>query len=322
MRLFYQHVVRYALRHKVLAAVNVLSVALGAAVFLAVQIVNQSATRAFEAGVDVVAGRAQLEARGRIPVQLWLALKKVPGCTAATPLAEGLVTLPDYEGEYLHLLGVDPFTNKPFQAFKVSNFDADSWFGDPSAVAITRKFAERHHLGPGDAIRVQVGEREVTLRVKFTIEADDADSHFAVMDIGWAQEVLGQSDFLSAVLFRLDDPRHPEAAIAALRRLLPKDVVVRSPEQRSAQIAFLLAGFQLNLTALSLISLLVGTFLIYNTITASAVRRRTEIGILRAVGGSQALVRSLFLGEAALYGAAGSVLGCFLGVLLAQGLVR
>ncbi|HEY0794044.1 MAG TPA: FtsX-like permease family protein [Chthoniobacterales bacterium] len=327
MSFFRQHVLRYALQHKLLAAVNVLSVALGAAVFLAVQIVNQSASRAFAAGVDVVAGRAHLEARGSLPVELWPRLKAVPGCTAVTPLVEGLITVPEFPGEYLHLLGIDPFTNEPFQTFKVQDargqsFDADQWFGDPAAVAVSRAFADKHHLHVGDPFRVQVGEREVTLRISFYIDVGEADSHFAVMDVGWAQELLGQPTRLTAVLFRLQDPQRPEPVIERLRQLLPPNAVVRSPEQRSAQVANLLAGFQLNLTALSLVSLLVGVFLIYNTVTASAARRRTEIGILRSIGGSRGLVRFLFLSEAGLYGVVGSVLGCFLGVLLARALVR
>ena len=50
----------------------------------------------------------------------------------------------------------------------------------------------------------------------------------------------------------------------------------------------MLAGFQLNLAAMSLVSLLVGMFLIYNTIEASVVRRRSEIGILRSLGATRA----------------------------------
>jgi len=64
VRFFLEQVVRYALRHKVLAAINILSVALGVAVCLAIQIANQSAISAFRASVDVVAGRANLETRG------------------------------------------------------------------------------------------------------------------------------------------------------------------------------------------------------------------------------------------------------------------
>ena len=48
----------------------------------------------------------------------------------------------------------------------------------------------------------------------------------------------------------------------------------------------MLRAFRWNLRILSYISLLVGAFLIYNTIAVSVVRRRTEIGILRALGTS------------------------------------
>ena len=86
--------------------------------------------------------------------------------------------------------------------------------------------------------------------------------------------------------------------------------MVQEPGERSGQVEHMLSGFELNLTAISMISLLVGVFLIYNTVTASVVRRRGEVGILRALGASRAKVRWLFLGEAALYGIIGSVAGC------------
>src|SRR5260370_28440776 len=103
--------------------------------------------------------------------------------------------------------------------------------------------------------------------------------------------------------------------------MVPADVVVEEPEQRGNQVEKMLAGFELNLTALSMVSVVVGAFLIYNTVTASVTRRRSEIGILRALGASRAKVRWLFLGEATLYGAIGSVIGCVGGVLLANLLV-
>ena len=72
---------------------------------------------------------------------------------------------------------------------------------------------------------------------------------------------------------------------------------------------------------MSLVSLLVGMFLIYNTIEASVVRRRHEIGILRSLGATRGEVRWLFLGEAVVLGAIGIALGMAGGYLLARGLV-
>ena len=326
MRFFIQHVVRYALRHKFLAVINIASVALGVSVYLAIQIANWSATEAFKAGVDVVAGRANLEARGIFDDELFPRLQKVAGVTAATPLVEGLVTLPGYPGEYLHILGVDPFTNSVFENFKVGrstneSFDADAWFGNPKSIAVTKSFADLHKLKPGDSIRIKLGEREIDLVLSFILEARDGDSRFAAMDIGWAQELLGLQGKLTCVLFRLSDPMNPGPVSERIQQIVPGDGVVQQPEQRSSQVEKMLAGFQLNLTALSMVSLLVGVFLIYNTVTASVVRRRSEIGILRALGVSRAKVRWIFLGEAALYGVIGTLSGCLAGVLLANTLV-
>jgi putative ABC transport system permease protein len=327
VRFFVEHVVRYALRHKVLAAINILSVALGVAVYLAIQIANQSAISAFRASVDVVAGRANLETRGLMSDARFPELQKVTGVVAATPVVEGLVTLPDFPGEYLRILGVDPLTNSAFKNSKIEGLETDranasAWFSDPAAVAVTSQFAQAYHLNQGDSLRIDVNGHQARLVLRFVLRQKDGESRFAVMDIGWAQELLHLQGKLTTVLFRISDPNNPGPVRDQLQRLLPPDVVVQAPEQRSEQVEQMLAGFQLNLTALSMVSLLVGVFLIYNTITASVMRRRSEIGILRALGASRQRIRSMFLAEAALYGAIGGIIGCAGGVLLANLLVR
>jgi putative ABC transport system permease protein len=323
---FVRHVVRYALKHKALAVINILSVALGVAVYLAIQIANRSATSAFRAGIDVVAGKANLQTEGIINDVLFPSLQKVDGVVAATPIVEGLVTLPDHPGEYLRILGVDPLTNDEFENAKIEDdiesSDVTSWFSDPAAVAVTKQFADAHHLHRGDALRIKVNGRDATLRLRFVSRQKDGGNHFAIMDIGWAQELLQLQGKLTTVLFRIRDPNRPALVRDQLQSLLPPDVLVHAPEQRSKQVEEMLAGFQLNLMALSMVSLFVGVFLIYNTISASVVRRQGEIGILRALGASKRRICLLFLSEATLYGALGGIIGCAGGVVLANFLVR
>ncbi|OAI43402.1 hypothetical protein AYO41_01940 [Verrucomicrobia bacterium SCGC AG-212-E04] len=332
-RLFRWHVVRGIARHKLLAALNILSVALGVAVFLAIQIANHSANRSFVASIDLVAGKANLEARsaaGLIDENLLPKLARAPGVKAATPLVEGYLTLPDYRGEYLQILGVDPFTNGPFATFAIETanrqrLDIEAWLRDPGSLALSEEFARRYGLKVGDKLRVAVNGRERSLTIRFLMRLTESpagsNSRVGAMDIAWAQELFGRTGNLSSIQLLLEEPARAEAMAVEVQKLVPADVNILVPGQRSGQVQRMLASFELNLSALSMVSLLVGMFLIYNTIAASVVRRRAEVGILRAVGASRVDVLALFLGEALLMGIFGVLLGLAGGILLSGYLV-
>ena len=83
----------------------------------------------------------------------------------------------------------------------------------------------------------------------------------------------------------------------------------------------MIAAFEINLQAMSLLALVVGLFLIYNTVTFSVVQRRGVIGILRSLGATRAQVFAFILGEALILGAVGTVLGLALGVIMGRGAV-
>jgi putative ABC transport system permease protein len=329
-RIFWWHVVRYLRRHPLLGLLNILSVALGVAVYLATQIANQSANRAFAASVHLVAGKAELEITapaGHLAETILPQVAAVSGVSAATPLVQGFVSLRDFRGDYLEVLGIDVFTNGPFRTFDPSNFEAGGfdiprWLGNPDSIAVSEEFVRQHHLKAGDKIRVRAGGNDRELEIGFLLRKDETfDPHFAAMDIGWAQELFGRRGELSVIQLKLVNPRERETTIAALRQFLPKDVRVAPPARRTEEVDKMLGGFQLNLTMMSLVSVLVGMFLIYNTVSASVVRRQHEIGILRSLGVTRNQVRMLFLGEAVVLGAVGSFLGLIGGLLLARFLV-
>jgi putative ABC transport system permease protein len=329
-RIFRWHVLRSLRRHPLLGLLNILSVALGVAVYLATQIANHSANRAFAATVDLVAGKAELEITapgGKVPETIWPQVLAVPGISAATPVVQGFVALPDFPGDYLEILGIDIFTNGPFRTFDPTNFDnsdldLQKWLGPPGAIAVSEEFVRQHRLKRGDKIRARIGVVDRELEIGFLIRKDDAfDPHFAAMDIGWAQELLGRRGELSVIQLKLENSRERETTIVALRQFLPKDVRVAAPARRTEEVDKILGGFELNLTMMSLVSVLVGMFLIYNTVSASVVRRQHEIGILRSLGATRNEIRMLFLAEAIVLGAIGSFLGLIGGVILARFLI-
>ena len=324
--LFQRQILRTITRHPVLLALNIGSIALGVAVFLAIQIANRSASQSFRAGIEMVAGRANLEIRGDIDERVLPQIEKLAGVTAAAPVIESLVTLPGNPGEYLRIVGLDPFSGRELRTFELlgagrESLDFERWLRDPSVIAVSADFAARILPGLKQPLRVLAAERLAVLDPAFIIEPDDAaaasDPRLVAMDIGWAQELLGKAGRLSAILL-LVDPDQVKEVTAAIKMLVPDNIEVSPPARRGDQVESMLGAFQLNLTALSLVSVLVGAFLIYNTVSASVIRRQPEIGILRALGASRAEIRLLFLGEGGVAGVAGTILGILLALPLAS----
>jgi len=331
-RLFFLHSLRHFARHRALTALNVAGVALGIAVFVSVQIVNHSALQSFRASVDLVAGRANLEVVGNgLPFSeaAYPALRNHPALAAATPLVEEMAFLPDYPGEYLQVLGVDLFSNSAFRTYRLSDASgerpAPDFLTDPRVIAITHELADRLGLKIGDTLRLRVPAGVLPFRIgsliAFDADLPGADPQFAVLDIASAQENFSLGGKLTRISCRLAPGWTPAQAVAALQPLLPPGAVIQPPQRRGKQVENMVGAFQLNLTALSLVSLLVGMFLVYNTVSASVVRRRAEIGLLRALGLGPAQVRGLFLAEALLLGSAGLIVGLPAGFLLAKSLI-
>ena len=148
------------------------------------------------------------------------------------------------------------------------------------------------------------------------------DGNFALMDIAAAQlaaERLGVVDYVDLLLPKESDP---DQVLAAIRGRLPAGLVAELPDAAYGRGETMVSAFQFNLTALSTVSLVVGLFLIYNTVSISVASRRAEIGMLQAVGAGRVAVLNLFLAEAVLLAACGVVVGLPLGRLLAGSAVH
>jgi putative ABC transport system permease protein len=158
----------------------------------------------------------------------------------------------------------------------------------------------------------------VRLRVAAVLPPDIAgiDSSVVFVDIATAQEAFGKIGRLDRIDCIVDPARLAQTA-AAVRRVLPPGVRAIEPRVRTGEITRMLRSFQLNLAALSYIALLVGMYLIYNTVAISVVQRRPEIGTLRALGVRRGQILRTFLAEGALFGVVGSLAGLVIGAALA-----
>jgi putative ABC transport system permease protein len=111
------------------------------------------------------------------------------------------------------------------------------------------------------------------------------------------------------------------AAADRIRRLLPPGVELIDAAGRNSATARMTHAFEINLRAMSLLALLVGSFLIHNTMTFAVLQRRPLLAQLRILGVTRREVLREILGEAALLGLVGGVLGLGLGLVAAETLV-
>ncbi len=320
---------RYLLRHPWQLGLSLLGVALGVAVVVAVDLANQSAGRAFELSTASLTGATTHQVLGGprgIPEAWYVALRTRHGVRQAAPVVEGQARLVAAPERSLRFLGVDPLAEGDFRGGFAALTQQDTLgnlLSRPDRVAMLASDLEELGLEVGDRAEFEVGGRSRTLTVAAALRPErELDARglrdVVVMDIGAAQSLLGRQGWLDRVDLILPDA----GAVARMESLLPADAQLLEAEARNAALQQMASAFQLNLTAFSLLALVVGAFLIYNTMTFSVVQRRQLLGLLRAVGVTRAQIFRLILLEALLIGAVGTVAGLLLGVALSHVLLE
>lgn len=330
---------RYWQHHFGTLLLTVLGVALGAAVFVAIQVANHSVLASFKDSLDATSGRANLQVNGGtngLPDSLFLNIKKQQWqdsrIQAALPVLADSLYSPTLQNT-LYVQGIDFFsafdfikgedaTNSPASPNQFSPTESTfALLTEPNTIAISSEVAKRAHLKVGSIIKFNVGTDIVSMRVVDIWNTSQAKraygGDFAAVDIATAQEILQKKGKLSRIDLIVQEDAIP-SIISKLQKIVPPDATVERPAQRSQQIADMLAAFQLNLTALSCVALFVGLFLVNNAIASAVVRRRHEVAVLRTIGASRRQLMILFQSEAAVMGFVGSVLGLLLGIWLAQ----
>jgi len=146
--------------------------------------------------------------------------------------------------------------------------------------------------------------------------------NLAVMDIYATQKVFGRGRKFDRIDLAVKEGVTLAQCRSALERRLGPAFDVRPPAARGQQFESMMQGYSASLNVSSAFALFIGLFIIYNSFSIAVTQRRTEIGILRALGATRRQIGKLFLGESGVLGLLGSALGIGLGMLLAEGLVR
>jgi putative ABC transport system permease protein len=333
-RAIFEAIRRHASERPARTVLTIAGIALGVAVAVAIRAANVHVLDSFQRSVTSVAGRATIQVSGGdlgLDERVVAIIRQHPDVRSATPILQmvGRLATGAHAGGALTIVAMDLF-----EAADVKDIRFDDRTGDdpslktllsPDAILIGARLAEEWSVQPGDALDVAVGggTYRVTVRGILNPHATQTSiwDRLAVMDIAAAQVtfgMLGRVDRYDVVT----DPNRPiDAMIRALRSSLPAGLTVERPTTRNEQVEHMVRAFQLNLSVLSAVSLLIGLFLVYNTVSFAVVQRRREIGILSVMGLSRRGISLLFIAESAFMGLLGGLLGTVGGMLLAEHLV-
>ena len=320
-RYFYRTVSAHWRTNPVLYGLTVLGVALGVASVISIRILNQSAVASFAAGVHTIGGAADVVVTGKggtLPDRAFALVLATPGVGAAWPVFETTVSVQGRPDAFVRLLGVDLLA--PARDFRdaLSELapDADA-VGEPGWAAVTPELAAAMGWSAGDRFEARAGAHVGALRVGAFIDmrrwGASGSRRALVMDIADAQSLFGGSGTLHRIGVQAAPGTEPALLAARLERRLGRGAEAATPSERAGQAQQLLGAFRLNLTALSMVSLLVGAFLVFSSMRACLVWQRREFGLLRSLGSTPAQVLTLILGEAALLGVMGVAVGILAG---------
>lgn len=313
---------------------TVLGVAFGLALWVAIKAINKSTLHSFRASIEAVAGKAALTVsggEGGFTEDVIAAIAKTPGVAHAVPMivTRGHFAAKGPEARTLMILGVDLLKEQAVRTYKTSDEemieDPLVFLNQPDSIILTRAFARENGLKIDSTFELATasGKKRFTVRGLLSPEgpAKAYGGALAIMDIDGARLTFGKEGKVDRVDVVTREGEDVQIVIDRLKTALGPSLDVLRPESQSAEMENLVKSFQVMLEFFSTLSLLVGLFMVFNSVSIAVAERRREIGTLRALGATRARVLTIFLCEAAFVGFLGSLLGAWLGKIMSARLV-
>jgi putative ABC transport system permease protein len=317
---------RHVNRHRVRTALGFTAVLLGVALYVSADVANESVLAALQGSGRELAGSARWQVmRARsigIELGMLAAVRALPGAVAA-PVIQTSATMVEPAPAPLYILGVDLASESSLRLWRAAgaagSLDpaaAVATLMTPDAILLARPLAQAHGIAPGAriALDTRAGRRSFTVTglLDAAGPARMLGGGLGVIGIGMAQQLFRQPGWVD----RIDVAGVSREALVAA---CPGCVV--EPAQHPAPLIEDALARLRSLVAISVIAVLVGIFIVYNTVAVAILERLKEVGTLRAIGARRSEIQRALLVEWAIVGAAGSVAGIAAGYGLAKVLI-
>jgi putative ABC transport system permease protein len=201
-----------------------------------------------------------------------------------------------------------------------------SWRGLPAEpsgeiVIAGEQAAEQFGWSPGDQVRVRYGEQEISLKLAGVVSTGGSEDSQLLMSLATLQALTDQAGRLSLIQiaapgkaaqvesvwqgFAASVADVPAVEIRALRPVVESEV----------RVVMKVRGLMLGLAAIVLALVILG---VLTNVSGRILDRQKDIGVMKALGGSDAGIARMFLAETAAHALLASALGLAAGFALAR----
>jgi len=321
----------YLRRHVLRWLLTIAGIVLGVAVFVGMHTANRTVLASFHTTVDRIAGTTQLQITAGetgFGEEVLERVQSVPEVRVAVPVIEAVVDTGLKGQGNLLILAVDMTGDQSLRDYTLDAGDEDVmddplvFLAQPDSIIVTREFADRNRLAPGSRLPLKTLEGVKPFVVRGIMKSGGLASAFggnlAVMDIYAAQVVFGRGRTFDRIDVAAGDGIPVDRCREAIAATLGAGFQVEAPSSRAEQFDAVVSVYSEVVNITSVFALFIGMFIIYNAFAIAVTQRRSEIGILRALGATRSQIRSLFLTEGTIAGIIGAIGGLGFGVLIAR----
>ncbi|GAA3204028.1 ABC transporter permease [Actinocorallia longicatena] len=191
----------------------------------------------------------------------------------------------------------------------------------PSEVALDTKTAKKAGYKLGDQVKIQFLGSIQPFTVVGIVGGNNLGATLTYFDTATAQKLLLKPGEFSSISVKAKDGVNEQQVVDQIKPVLPAQLEAvtgeKIREENKQSFDEFLSFMRPFLLAFAFVSIIVGSFNIFNTFSMLVAQRTRELALLRAVGASRRQVTRAVLGEAVAVGLVGSTLGLGLGLGLA-----
>jgi len=330
--------IRYLYGRKLRTALTTLAVIFGVMLIFGMNTVLPTMMSALQANIQGVEGESDFTiislTGDSFPADSADSLPNIDGVRAVASSLEKNINLPaDFVDQdpaipdriiAVTLMGISPEETRSVRVFSIleGRYLQDS---DTNATVITQTLADAYGVQVGDSIRLPsisgVTELSVVGLLPATIESNNEE---VFVNLPQAQQMTGDIDRINTILVNVE-------SFAGQERRAEIQTAIESALGPGFKTGSLIAGEEMfatmeiakiALNVFGALALFMGGFIIFNTFRTVVTERRRDIGMLRALGATRRTIIGAILAEGFLQGLFGSVVGLFLGYLMAFGVIQ